>query len=95
MNGFISTSSETVFMNRLVYVRSEKDVESRVRLLVSELELDRDMSSLVGVAKSVKLVTFPRSIKEVRCRTFKSNRLLKSAVLNEGLERLEGLCDDQ
>ena len=45
-------------------------------------------------AKSIKLVTFPRTVRDAHTGAFETSGRLRTVVMNEGLERLEGRgCD--
>ena len=48
------------------------------------------MSRLTRGVEGVRTITFPSTVRDVKCGAFATNRQLRSAVLNEGLERLEG-----
>lgn len=94
-DGFISTDNETVFMNRIVYKRTEEDTLSRIQLFVSKPRFDRNISVIVKGAEDAKSVTFPGTVRDAHTRAFENNAQLRSVVLNKGLERLEGCgCDD-
>ena len=93
-SGFVGTDSKVVFMNRIVYKKTEKDVRLRIQIFVSESEFDRSISAIVKAANDIKSVTFPNSIKEARTGVFKKNKQLSSVILNEGLERLDGPDDN-
>lgn len=64
------------------------------RLFISGTELNRSMSVIVKGAESTKEVTFPGTTREARDGSFseqnKKTRVLRSIVLNEGLEVLGG-----
>lgn len=79
-----------MFINRVAYKRKEKTEQSRVRLFVSESEFNRDISMLVKGAKSIKLVTFPRTIRDAHTGAFETIGQLRTVILNEGLAKLEG-----
>ena len=68
------------------------------QLFISETWFDRNMSYLVNGAENTRTIIFPNTVRKVRCDAFKGNRSLRSAVLNEGLERLKGYmyqgCDE-
>lgn len=51
------------------------------------------MSQLVRGANTIRTVIFPNTIRYARGGAFEENQCLRSAVLNEGLERLEE-CND-
>ena len=89
-NGFISTDNETVFMNRVVYRQTEENTQSRIQLFIAQSEFDRSISAIVKGAETVRTIAFPGTTKEVRSRVFEKNEYLRSVVLNEGLERIEG-----
>ena len=83
-----------MFINRVAYKRKEKTEQSRVCLFISESEFNRDISILVKGAKSIKLVTFPRTVRDAHTGAFETSGRLRTVVMNEGLERLEGRgCD--
>lgn len=81
---------EIIFVNRIVYERDEELAHSKIQLFVSESEFDRGISIIVKGARTVRTVIFPDTVREVKCGAFDKNQFLKSAVLNEGLEILEG-----
>lgn len=56
---------------------------------VSKTELDRDMKTLQSTPKRLKTFSFPRSVRKAAERALKARPVLRSVVLNEGLERLE------
>ena len=60
-----------------------------IQVFVSETEFDRNMSQLARGAGNIRTITFPSTVREVEYNAFEDNRSLKSAVLNEGLEKLE------
>ena len=70
----------------------------KLLLFVSGTELDRTMSVLVKGTEDATTITFPNTVREVRRGAFSGEvrkpRVLKSVVLNEGLERL-GECNDR
>ena len=80
-------------MNSVVYRRGGNAKRPCVRLFVSESEFGRDISVLIKGAQA-RTSTFPNTVREVRSEAFAENECLKSVVLNEGLERLEGPRDD-
>lgn len=82
-----------MFMNRIQYKRDAKPEQLKIRLFASELEFDRNMSLFVGGTKKIMTISFPSTVKEARGGAFKESQYLKSAILNEGLERLEGHRD--
>lgn len=41
-------------------------------------------------AQKIRTITFPNTVKEAQGGAFQENKCLRSAILNEGLERLEG-----
>ena len=57
------------------------------QIFISRTEFDRELSEIVEAAKSVKTSTFPSTVREVPQGAF-SGTSVRSAVLNEGLERL-------
>ena len=63
------------------------------RLFVSQTEFDRDLSEIAEAAKDVRTATFPSTVREVLQGAF-SGTSVRSAVLNEGLERLGRFGDD-
>ena len=62
-------------------------------MFISESEFNRGISAFVKGTDSAKLVTFPDTTRDACTGAFERNQFLKSAVLNEGLERL-GECGD-
>ena len=82
-------------MNRIVYRRNEKTKQSVVRLFVSEMEFNRDISILVKGAQTARTVAFPTTLKKASGGVFENNTFLKSVILNEGLERLGGTGDSK
>ena len=78
----------------MVMYKNRWDRQSNIQLFVSETRFDRSMSQLAYGAKGTRTVIFSSTIKGVEYNAFEDNRSLKSAVLNEGLERLEGYGDD-
>ena len=60
------------------------------RIVVSGVELCRDMTSIFGGSDGIRTITFPDTIRTVKDDAFKDNRSLRSAVLNEGLGELKG-----
>lgn len=59
-----------------------------VRLVVSGMELSRKMETIVRGEHGFKTITFPKTVKIVQNRAF-NTKLLKAAVLNEGLETIQ------
>lgn len=62
-NGFINTDYSVAFMNRVVYKRSEKTEQSRMRIFVSESEFDREMSLVVKQFREARTVIFPNTVR--------------------------------
>ena len=60
-------------MNRLVYRRSEKDAQSRLRTFVSESEFNRDVSILAKRAQKAYTITFPSTVKKAQGEAFEKN----------------------
>ena len=89
-DGFVSTNNETVFINRVVYRRTEEHAQSRIQLFIAQSEFDRSISVVVKGAEDIKSVTFPGTIRDAHSTVFEKSAQLRSVVLNEGLERLEG-----
>ena len=77
-------------MNMIVYKADRRYKRSCAQLFVSETEFDRNMSQLARGAEGIRTVIFPNTVRDVKCNAFMGNRSLRSAVLNEGLERLWG-----
>ena len=73
-------------MNSVVYRRGAKAKRSCVRLFVSGLEFNRDISVLIKGTQA-HTSTFLNTVKEVRGEAFAEDECLKSVVLNESLER--------
>lgn len=82
-------------MNRIVYTINREREQSVTQLFVSESEFDRSVSTIVKGPKETKLVIFPSTTRHARAGAFAESQRLKSVILNEGLEKLEGPCDDQ
>ena len=89
-DGFVSTDHETIFMNRIVYRRTEENTQSRTQLFIAQSEFDRSISAIVKGAETVRTIAFTGTTREIRSRAFEKNECLKSVVLSEGLERIEG-----
>lgn len=53
-DGFVSTNNDTVFINRIVYMRAEESVQSRMQLFVSESKFDRGISVIVKGTEDAK-----------------------------------------
>ena len=77
-------------MNTIMYKTDKRYKRSYAQLFVSETEFDRSTSRLVRGAEGIRTITFPGTVRDVKCNAFMSNRSLRSAVLNEGLEQLWG-----
>ena len=73
-------------MNSVVYRKGAKAKRSWVRLFVLESEFGRDISVLIKGAQA-RTSTFPNTVKEARGDAFVEDEYLKTAVLNESLER--------
>ena len=52
------------------------------------MELNRNMTQITAGSRSTKTVTFPVTVRKVRDGAFGRGNLLRSVVMNEGLERL-------
>ena len=81
-------------MNIVMYEGNKQDQLSNIQFFVSETQFDRNMSWLVHGANSIRTIIFPSTVRDVSETVFKTNRSLRSAVLNEGLERLGELRDE-
>ena len=69
-------------------------MRNRPSVFVSETEFDRAMVQIMIGSKSVRTITFPSTVIRVQGGAFEDSPLLKSAILNEGLERL-GECEEE
>ena len=78
-------------MNVVMY---KKDGWPNIQFCVSETKFDRSMSQLARGAEGTRTITFPSTVREVEYDAFEDNWSLRSAVLNEGLEILEGYRDE-
>ena len=58
---------------------------------MSGTEFDRNMLQFMGGAENTRTISFPNTVRHVDADSFKGHLSLRSAVLNEGLERLGGL----
>ena len=74
----------------IMYKTDRRYKRSYAQLFVSETEFDRNMSQLAHGAEGVRTITFPGTVRDVKCNAFMGNWSLRFAVLNEGLERLWG-----
>ena len=52
------------------------------------------MLYLVHGAENTRTIIFPNTVRETKYDAFTDNQSLRSAVLNEGLERLEGRVNE-
>lgn len=85
-----NTDSNAVPVNKIIYKTNGGTAQLRVCPVVSNLVYDRSVSVIVKGTKIAKSITFPGTIKGVCAGAFDEKQHLKSVVLNEGLERLEG-----
>ena len=85
-----STDGKITFMNGVIYTINKEEKCSQIQLFVSESEFDRSISTIVKGAETVRTVIFPNTTKTVLAGAFENKECLSSAVLNEGLERIEG-----
>ena len=77
----------------VVYALDRDSWRLMARFFIAETEFSRDMSSIEKGPKSARTIAFPSTVRAVRDGAFYENDLLRSAVLNEGLETLGGCCD--
>lgn len=63
-----------------------------LRLLVSDTELDRGMSQIAKASRGIRTITFPNTVREFSEDAF-LGASLRSVVLGEGIEKLEGHKD--
>lgn len=63
-------------------------MQDRLSVFVSETEFDRVMSQIMTGSRSTQTITFPSTVIRVQVGAFADSPLLKSAILNEGLEKL-------
>ena len=78
-----------VFVNGVTSKWIDLIAQFRIRAFVSGSEFDRNMSQIVAADVNAKTATFPNTARRVLDRAF-ADTSLRSAVLNEGLERLGG-----
>ena len=82
-------------MNGIVYMIDKEKRQSGIRLFVSKSEFDRSVSTVVKGAETVRTIIFPSTTKKILVGAFEDNKYLRSVVLNEGLERIEGDSSDE
>ena len=66
--------------------------QTLLRLLVSDTELDRDASQIAKASRGIRTITFPNTVREFSEDAF-LGASLRSVVLGEGIEKLEGHKD--
>lgn len=64
---------QIVFMNGVVYRCNEKIGQSRIWLFVSKTEFDRNTSTIVRGAKTIRTFSFPSAVKSVQNSVFAKN----------------------
>ena len=69
-------------------------MQDKLSVFVSETEFDRVMSQIMTGSRSTRTIMFPSTVIRVQEGAFEDSPLLKSAILNEGLERL-GECEEE
>ena len=67
--------------------------QSDIQAFVSETEFDRGVSQIERGPKDTKTAVFPKTIREISADVFRYTSI-QSAVLSEGLERLERCVND-
>lgn len=82
-------------MNGVIYTIDKERRLSGIQIFVSESEFDRSISTVVKGTEEICTITFPSTVKKVLAGAFEKNECLKSVVLNEGLERIEGDSSDE
>ena len=82
--------AQTTCVNTIVYKISTKG--KKVRLFISGLEFNRDVSRVLQGAMNIKTATFPNTIRKVTDGAFIATSVV-SMVLNEGLETFGGRKD--
>ena len=66
--------------------------QTLLRLLVSDTELDRGMSQIAKASRGIRTIAFPNTVREFSEDAF-LGAFLRSVVLGEGIEKLEGHKD--
>lgn len=70
------------------YARDAREYGLQPRIVVSGVELCRDMVSVFGGSDGIRTITLPPQVRNIRQGAFHRVRSLRKAVLNEGLETL-------
>ena len=71
---------------RRLPVRGRYELAQKLR--ISLVEFGRDMETVFGTSNGIRTIVFPNTVKIIRQGSFDKVKMLRSAILNEGLEAL-------
>lgn len=79
---------QTAYNNAIAYARDKNADALRERLFISGAQFSRDMKEVLGSLDVIRTIILPPMVRTVKQGAFYRSTVLRSAVLNEGLEVL-------